>query len=192
MPALVRALKSNDVYLRREAALALRDIGPDAKEAVPALIEALKLGNCDTAWFSAEALGNIGSDAKEAVPALIECLDVHDLDNVSGFSLGPQLAFKAADAFAKLGPDAKEALPALKTHLHIPSDHYKVHLARAIRLINPEDADSLQTLTNLLQNARIEIRRAALSALNDLGTGARAAAPAIRSYLARQQTEEDK
>jgi HEAT repeat protein len=40
VPALIRALKDADVPVRKLAALALGDIGPDAVLAVPALTEA--------------------------------------------------------------------------------------------------------------------------------------------------------
>src|SRR4030042_958262 len=61
------ALQSPDVNIRREAARALGDIGPGAKEAVPELIEALDDEDMDL--IAVWALGRIGPAAIAAVPA---------------------------------------------------------------------------------------------------------------------------
>lgn len=89
VPALTTALKNKEgtnkpkkgdkkapkpvdhtAFLRAKAALALGEIGADAKSAVPALIDALK----DTSIRNdaVTALGNIGPAAKDAVSALRE------------------------------------------------------------------------------------------------------------------------
>src|SRR5262245_12170911 len=39
---LIRQMKSQDLYIRQQAVIALGEIGPEAKEAVPALIDAFK------------------------------------------------------------------------------------------------------------------------------------------------------
>jgi HEAT repeat protein len=66
---LVAALKK-DSLVRQNAALALGQIGPDARAAVPALGEALG----DSEWAvrrqAALALGHIGVHAHPAIPAL--------------------------------------------------------------------------------------------------------------------------
>ena len=53
-------------------ALALSEIGPEARAAIPELIRNLADSNTYYAQMAAEALGNIGPVAKEAVPALRE------------------------------------------------------------------------------------------------------------------------
>ena len=68
--ALIRELKDEDVQTRRNAAKALGEIGPGAKEVVPALIAALKDKDKEVRTSAAFALGQIGPAAKEAVPAL--------------------------------------------------------------------------------------------------------------------------
>ena len=52
------------------AALALTEIGPDAREAAPALIEALKDAEWSVRRQAALALGRIGPEARSALPAL--------------------------------------------------------------------------------------------------------------------------
>jgi hypothetical protein len=62
------ALKSPDINIRREAARALGEIGPGAKDAVPELIEALDDEDMDL--IAVWALGRIGPAAIAAVPAI--------------------------------------------------------------------------------------------------------------------------
>lgn len=62
------ALKSTDINIRREAAKALAEIGPGAKDAVPDLVEALDDESTDLIAFS--ALSRIGLPALAAVPAM--------------------------------------------------------------------------------------------------------------------------
>jgi HEAT repeat protein len=67
------ALKSTDINIRREAARALGEIGPEAKEAVPELIEALNDEDMDLIALC--ALGRIGPAARAAVPAMRRWLE---------------------------------------------------------------------------------------------------------------------
>jgi hypothetical protein len=67
------ALKSPDIDIRREAARALGEIGPGAKDAVPELIEALNDEDMDL--IAVWAVGRIGPAAIAAVPALKRWLE---------------------------------------------------------------------------------------------------------------------
>src|SRR5262249_13179187 len=60
--ALAEALKSKEAHVREHAASALKDIGPDAREAIPALIVLAKDNKAGLArMFALDALGNIGA-----------------------------------------------------------------------------------------------------------------------------------
>jgi HEAT repeat protein len=80
VPALIAVL--NDGYfieipfVRRDAALALGQIGPAAKAAVPRLTEMLEVFSVESA--AATALGQIGPAAKASVPALTKQLNHRD------------------------------------------------------------------------------------------------------------------
>jgi hypothetical protein len=63
-------LKDPDVGVRVEAARALKNFGPKAKDVIPALIEALHDADQDVVLFAAQALGRIGPDARKAAPEL--------------------------------------------------------------------------------------------------------------------------
>jgi hypothetical protein len=62
------ALKSTDIDIRRGAARALGEIGPEAKDAVPELVGALDDEDMDL--IAVWALGRIGPAAIAAVPAV--------------------------------------------------------------------------------------------------------------------------
>jgi len=107
MPTLINALNRGDIELRRQAAAALRNIGPDAAKAVPDLIRALKETDPELRTNAALALGGIGPAAEKAVPALMALLS--DLKEKQQ----PRMA--AAVAMSGIGPvpAAIEAVPRL-------------------------------------------------------------------------------
>jgi len=74
-PALGKALKDENRYLRITAAEALVKLGPEAKGAVPALSEALRDELAYVRERAAQALKRIGPEARAAVPALTEALE---------------------------------------------------------------------------------------------------------------------
>jgi HEAT repeat protein len=82
VPALRDALKSSELTVQYQAAKAIGQIGPDAKDAVKALTDVFKnpppmKRNNDAPPVRtavAEALGNIGPAAKDALPALKESI----------------------------------------------------------------------------------------------------------------------
>ena len=78
---LIKALQDQEWEVRASAALALGDIGADAKDAVPALVKALQDQDEWVRSRATLALGRIGGGAKDAVPALIQLLQIR----MSGF-----------------------------------------------------------------------------------------------------------
>lgn len=70
-PALIAALKSPDLQVRQNVALALGKLGPDAAaDAVPALSAALNDPEILVQQAAATALGEFGPAASSAIPAL--------------------------------------------------------------------------------------------------------------------------
>ena len=74
-PALIKALRDKEKWIRYQGAIGLGQIGPEAKVAVPALIEALKNKDRELCMVAADSLVEIGPEAREAVPDLIEILE---------------------------------------------------------------------------------------------------------------------
>ena len=80
VPALVAALRDCDPQVRCDAARALGDMGPAARQAVDALAEALWRQPHRLRLEAARALGRIGPAAKSALPDIRELLKVCDDD----------------------------------------------------------------------------------------------------------------
>jgi len=77
---LIEALQDGDFQIRNEAAVALGELGPAARESVPALTQALEAEDKYLRSHAAAALGKIGPAAGAAVPALTRALKDNDED----------------------------------------------------------------------------------------------------------------
>jgi hypothetical protein len=64
----IEALRSHEINIRRDAARALGEIGPGAKDAVPELVKALEDDDMDL--IAVWTLGRIGPTAIAAAPAI--------------------------------------------------------------------------------------------------------------------------
>jgi HEAT repeat protein len=150
VPALTKALsdygteqKDKQGWVRMNAAMALRILGPDAKDAVPALIAGIghKLNAKPVGsftWTIREemmiALGSVGPDAKDAVPLLKKALG-EELDNTRR---------TAARALGRIGPPAKDALKELmEAATDDESEGVREQAREAIKLIDPKEAKKL-------------------------------------------------
>src|SRR5262245_52925217 len=73
--AWLKALKNADAKVRRQAALALGQIGPESKAVIAGLDKALKDTHELVRRQAAESLGRMGGKARTAVPALARLLN---------------------------------------------------------------------------------------------------------------------
>ena len=103
---LIEQLKDENPIVRSNAAQALRDFGPEARQAVRPLIEAMKDEDREVRLYAAEALGNIGPKAKVAVPALIEAMK-NDAQDVRQ---------QAAEALRRIQAKEEAAPPSRRLH----------------------------------------------------------------------------
>src|SRR5262249_17511644 len=85
---LIEALQDGDFQIRNEAAVALGELGPEARESVPALTQALEGEAKYLHRHAAAALGKIGPAAGAAVPALTRALKDNDEDVRGGLGEG--------------------------------------------------------------------------------------------------------
>ncbi len=130
--ALSRALRDEDVHLRKNAALALNVLAGgwydlawpklDIKPALPTLVAALEDNDAQVRGWSAQAIGDIGPDAATAVPDLVRLLS----DDDEGARNSACIALRF------IGPAAKQALPDLKKALSDPSKDVRRFAALAI------------------------------------------------------------
>ena len=133
IPLLVGALKDKDVQMRRNACLALTELGGtwtanprvDTSDALPALIEATKDSDGAVRAWATHAIAEIGPAAETAVPALIELLNDPDegARNNSAMALG------------SIGPEARAAIPALRKALTDPKPDVRRFARRALEQI---------------------------------------------------------
>jgi len=104
VPALVEALKNDKAAYW--ACLVLREIGPDAKDAVPVLTEKLKDPRPEIRREAVLTLGAIGPAAEAAIPQIAGLLADQHARNAATFVLG-QLGRIPADAEATVRAAAK-------------------------------------------------------------------------------------
>ena len=110
VPKLCSALDDENRTVRRAAAYALMDMGPEVGEALPALLESLRRERERISpdkvvfGFLAAALGNCGPPAKEAVPMLLDWLASYRFSrDTHGFSEVEALDF-VVQAVGKISP----------------------------------------------------------------------------------------
>ena len=99
---LTEVLSDSEWEVRRVAAQALGEIGPEAKLATPKLFSMLK--NEEDSDFASGALREIDAAPVEAMPLFLENLSSEDR----------RTAFYSITLLGKIGPAAKEALPLLE------------------------------------------------------------------------------
>jgi len=109
---LISALKDPDPVERGVAALALRDLGVAAKDALPALAEALKDRDTGVRMTAADAIARQGHGALSVMDALIAAGEVKGED--------AHVQRSVAIALGGIGPDAAKALPMLAELEKIP------------------------------------------------------------------------
>jgi HEAT repeat protein len=152
------------------AALALRDLGPRAREAVPTLAVALKARDTILRGLAMGALGQIGPEAKVAVPDLLAVLNKRGTDD-PGASL--HLRGCAVWALGQIGPQAKEANPALIRTLRdkaLPGDLRK-GAAEALGKIGTPISVVTPILAEFLKDEDELVREAAAAALKRIRSG---------------------
>jgi HEAT repeat protein len=170
VPALREALNDESAEIKVEAAAALRAIDrPTAvREAVPALINVMPHHE----RMVLRALSRFGSDARAALPAIIQSM--HD-------SKGKELK-PAIDVLGAIGPAAEAAVGPLR-QLVVESDpSIRVAALQALARIGRTE-EAVAGLLEEFQGADAKHEPDILRALANLGTKARAAAPALRAAL---------
>ena len=100
----IERLKDQDLVRRREAAMALGEIGPPAKEAIPALLWMSRRDISGLRVHAACALVMIGYTEEEVVAPMVETLN-------GPFQLTPEFEAELLEALKRVGsPEAKEAV----------------------------------------------------------------------------------
>jgi HEAT repeat protein len=151
------------------AAEVLGLMGPAAKAAIPALVKSVKTEDEDETGIvrssAAEALGRIGAGTTEVVPTLMAALKDR------------RLRWAAAEALGRLGATAKVAVPALVKLME--DSNGRVQAALALWRIQ-QRPEAIAALVAALKEDKSTFPA---RALGEIGSGAKAAVPALRQAL---------
>lgn len=149
MPALIGALTDTDRMVRFYAALALKEMGADASNAVPALTKVVAdagVGSQRNDFFylraaAAVALGKIGPPSASALPVLQTALQEPN----------SYLRGQAAVAIWRINSDVHTALPVLLREMPANNEHSKWDWVIALGEMGPRAKAALPQLRTELQ-----------------------------------------
>jgi HEAT repeat protein len=176
--ALIKLLRDwgSDLFqtaVRREAARALGQHGPKAKEAIPALVKCARRDG--DVYVKKEAIRALGLIGKDAVPDLIKLLK-EDSDDLTRAD--------AATALGEIGKDAREAVPALVEALRDRKDIVRLVVARAVGKMYVADKQLKTVFEALAQSATHDPSdQVRTSAVDTLATVGPEAVPALIQIL---------
>jgi HEAT repeat protein len=196
LPLLMKQMNDPDADVRRAAARALGQMGPDATPAVPLLTAAVeKDRDLYVRRFSAQALGQIGPNASSAIPALTSALKDEKKEMIEAAvtalgKMGPAAVPALADAF-KGSSFSKTAKAKGNNQPRMESEQafLRRRAAEALGRLGPEAKAAVPALISALNDpaARID----AALALGEIGPAARSAIPALTS-IADEKKPKDK
>lgn len=183
--ALGTALRTDRSEIVREAAaLALGDLGPDARASVGALGQALRDKHPGTVRAAAAALRRVGKDADDAQADLLQLLADPKADR--------RARADAAVCLGQIRADVSATLPTLEKVLTDTSADEVDKQGRRTTLVRKAVAEALGKLGKgaagatpdlaavlTAKESTPELQLAAVTALDHFGTGAKAAIPAL-------------
>jgi hypothetical protein len=120
------SLSDTNILTRRDAAVRLRNFGPEAEAVAPKLAAALNDTDSDVRHDAAYALESLGPSASAAVPDLIKALQGQD----------QELRYLSARALCSIGTNAAAAEPALiraTNDTHEPVRHAATRALQRVR-----------------------------------------------------------
>jgi len=155
---LIKLLDHDDKRLRRSAAMALGEMGPQARSAQPLLLTALGDNHAIVRSWAASALVKIGASPLQAVPAIAALLEDPDV----------KVREAAATALGAFGPEAREAVPMLAEALTDSGPHVRTWAAGALGCIGPSASSAVAAIEKLLSDEREIVRDVAAEALRKI------------------------
>jgi HEAT repeat protein len=164
-------LRAADVTGACQAAVALGELGSDARQAVPALVAALGRDDADTRRAAAAALGRIGPGA---IPALLEVLTSGNKsfspEPTATASSGPEPTTTRTrrEAAEALGAIGIPAIPALIEALGDPGPPVRRAAARALGRLGPAAKKAVPALLRTASDPQPEVRDTAAQALRQI------------------------
>jgi HEAT repeat protein len=140
VPALTKALESEESTVRIKATQILAYLGEVALEAVPALTKALHDRDSDIRLAAAKGVWNITKKADLVVPVLVHLLEEKRAPDLDGNESRRRFLQTVIEALWRIGPPAAAALPALKDKTKDPNRMISESARNAIGRIVPTAA----------------------------------------------------
>jgi serine/threonine protein kinase len=109
---LANLLRDESAVVRRNASLALWQIGSEASAATPQIIDALEDSDHEVRLYIIKIIGKIGLPAKDAIPSLIKIIKEENSIRVDPFPLS-ELGTNAVLALETMGVEAQSAIPVI-------------------------------------------------------------------------------
>lgn len=177
---VIPALDHRDQAVRERAALALKQLGPDAVPAMDALIKALGDRKEAVRRYAACALGSIGPAAQPALPALLTAMK----DPSSG------VREEAADALPRMAPESPAVVAALIEALEDSDATVQAHAVMSLGKLGAGARPAVPLIARLLSSDReyltdghpvlsMQLADCVASVLGELGPVAKEAVPAL-------------
>lgn len=153
------------------ALFAAGTLGAGASDAVPALVRALDSTNRLVVGVALQSLVGLGPAARGALPALIQCLD------------GPQFP-RALRALGNIGPEARSAVPRIEELWPLDGKTVLPTVAVALCRIDPHHPALKALIAQAADRTDPFQASAAIGALGEIGSSAKAAVPVLLKALA--------
>jgi HEAT repeat protein len=154
---LVDLLRHED--LRDQAADRLREMGPNAREAVPELIAALQDPNDAVRYEAASVLLHIGPDAEAAIKPLADLAKDQHEENEAVRSI-------AVNALGHIGP---KAIPILTDLLQDSDVFLRRKAADVFGVMGPQAQDAVAALIRAFEDESFDVRWNARGSLERIG-----------------------
>jgi HEAT repeat protein len=155
-PALVRAFRDTDRFVRWAAARAMGKVGPvNPSVEVPALAQLLNDQDVDVYRAAAVSLERYGPLAREAVPLLIRALKADHW----------VMRIQAIETLESIGTGAAPAIPGLAESLSDPDTRVRRYAAELLGKFGPTAKDAVPALQQALGDPNVDVRKAASDAL---------------------------
>jgi HEAT repeat protein len=171
-----RDLKHADAEVRRAAAVALAEMGPQARAAVPDLAETLKDQADPVRIQAALALWSMGPEATPAVADLTAALDDRNAE----------VRADAAGALGAIGPKAVDAVGRLGASLRDENPAVRHAAAKALGAIGPEARGAVSDLIGALRDPDRNVRSEVAYTLAALGPDAQGAVPSLQEMASKE------
>lgn len=176
VPQLIAIMQSDaDNYARREAALALGKINPDARVVQPAYVRALGDSDAQVRRWAVAGLANLRPPATSAVA---------DLTRLASSDPSRDTRLAALEAVSSISPSSAGTVSTMRKALADAESLVKGAAARALARAGPSAADAVGDLAALAsRDPDNSVRDYTVRALGAIGPKARPAVPSILAAL---------